>query len=391
MIKKLINRFINKFWRKQDKKLSDLQKSVTELQKSVNNLQKNANELQKKLNEQKTANRDLKNYLVKEIERHDYWKVRAAEIKWLAKGKKIWVIKIPTPDTNAKLSWGEYHFAYALKRELENLGYYAVVDLYENWYCEIEADFVLVLKGKRVYHPDRRNEKCKYIMWHVCHPNHASKEEYELYDLVYIDSVPYAEKVRQEVSVPVKPLLVCVDTSIFFPQEKEAEYDIVFVGNTRGERRPFVEWCENNDIPIHIWGRMDGADGWKKFVRKDTCIKLECLIDNKDLPELYRASKVILNDHYGDMREYGFLNNRILEALCCGRPLVSDYSPAFEEIFGDSIVYYHGEEDFIEKLKYLEENYEEQRKKVLDIWPKLQKEFSFAERAKTLAKAAEEL
>ena len=277
MIKKLLNKLINKFWRKQDKKITNLQKSVNELQKSVN-------ELQKKLNEQKKLNRELKNYVTNETERRDYWKVRGAEVKWLAKGKKIWVIKIPAPDTDVKFSWGEYYFACSLKRELEELGYYVVIDFREDWYCEIEADFVLVLRGRRVYHPDRRNEKCKYILWHVCHPDLVPKEEYELYDVVYVDSTSYAEKMEKEVSVPVRPLLVCVDTTIFFPQEKEDAYDIVFVGNTRGERRPFITWCEKNKIPLHIWGNMDGPHGWKRFVEKDTCIQLEHVIDNNDLP-----------------------------------------------------------------------------------------------------------
>ncbi len=367
MIKKVLLKLRDKIFRKQDKKLDELQKKV--------------NDIQKKLDTQKKQNTQLKSYIEKEFKRRDLWTVKKAEVKWLAKDKKVWVIKAPFPDNNGKFAWGEYFFSSALQKALEDLGYFVVVQSYDDWYCEIDADYVLVLRGRHTYHPDRRNEKCKYILWHVCHPDMVSKEEYELYDLVYVDSLSYAEKLDQETTVPVKPLLVCVDTNIFCPKEEAVEHDLVFVGNTRGVKREFVSWCENHKLQLQIWG---GMEGWKKQLGKETNIKLHGLIDNSDLPDLYRKSKVILNDHFSDMREQGFLNNRILEALCSGRPLLSDYCPDFEKLFGDSIVYYKDEEDFVEKLKYVEEHYEEQRQKVLDIWPMLQAEFSFEKRAKDL-------
>ena len=91
------------------------------------------------------------------------------------------------------------------------------------------------------------------------------------------------------------------------------------------------------------------------------------------------------------MREEGFINNRILEALSCGRPVLSEYSEEFEKLFGDSLVYYHDEEDFFEKIKWLEEHAEEQKEKVLAIWPKLQEEYSFAARAKEQDEIVKEL
>ena len=377
MIKKWLNKLINKFWRKQDKKLNELQSAVENLEKQ--------------LEEQKKKTNNLRNFVKKELEKRDQWEMRSAEIKFLAKGKKIWVIKCPAPDTADKILWGPHNFSVALKRELEAKGYYVVIDYHNNWAGRIDADYVLVLRGLHTYRPDRRCENCKYILWHNCYPDQVTKEEYELYDLVVVNSFSYTKKLEEELSVPVKTLLLCADVTKFFPREEEIKYDKVFVGNTRKVHRNIVTWCEEHKIPIQVWGRMDGPTGWKNYVKKDTCIKLESPMPNDELPNLYRASKIILNDHFDEMREYGFVNNRVMEALSCGRPVLSDYSEEYEELFGDSLVYYYDEDDFLKKLKWLEEHLEEQTEKVLAVWPKLQKEFSFEARVDALLEMVEEI
>jgi len=377
MIKRLLNKLINRFWRKQNKKLDELQKTV--------------DNLEKQLEKQKNVTDNLKTYIKKEFIKRDQWEKRSSEIKFLAKGKKIWVIKCPAPDTEDKILWGPHNFSVALKRELEAKGYYVVIDYHNNWAGRIDADYVLVLRGLHQYRPDRRCENCKYILWHNCYPEKVTKEEYELYDLVLVNSKSYTKKMAEQVSVPVETLLLCADTTLFYPEETELKYDKVFVGNTRQVHRNMVVWCEKNNIPIQVWGRIEGKNGWKNYVKADTCIKLESPMPNGQLPDLYRASKIILNDHFDEMREEGFINNRILEALSCGRPVISDHCDEYEELFGDSLIYYHDEDDFIQKLKWLEMNTEEQRKKVLSIWPKLQKEFSFEARVNELLKIVGEI
>ena len=377
MIKKFLNRLINKFWRKQNKKLNALQKSV--------------DNLEKELEAQKNQTQNLKTFIQKELTKRDEWEIRSAEVKHLAKGKKIWVLKCPAPDTKDKLLWGPHNFCLALKRELEAKGYYVVIDYHDDWACRIDADYVLVSRGVHAYRPDRRVENCKYILWHNCYPERVETEEYELYDLVVVNSYSYAKKMAEKVSVPVKPLLLCADVTKFYPEKTELKYDRVFVGNTRYVHRNIVTWCEEHNIPINVWGRMEGKAGWKKYVQEDSCIKLESPMPNDELPDLYRASKIILNDHFDDMREEGFVNNRILEALSCGRPVLSDWCEEFEELFGDSVVFYHDEEDFLVKLKELEEHSEEQAEKVLAMWPTLQKEYSFEARVNALIEMVEEL
>lgn len=384
MLKKLLNKLINKFWRKQNKKLDEMRKAIDHLEKKLE-------EQNKELEAQKRRTNRLKTYIGDQLEKRDYWEMRSAEIKHLAKGKKIWVIKCPAPDILNKFLWGPHNFSVDLKRELELRGHYVVIDYHDNWSGMIDADYVLVLRGVHPYRPDRRAANCKYILWHNCFPYRVTDEEYELYDLVLVNSYSFTEKVAERVSVPVKPMLLCADVERFHPEETEFKYDTVFVGNTRDEYRNVVMWCEKNNIPLRIWGRITGKTSWYNYLKEDTSVIVEGPALHEELPDIYRASKIILNDHFDDMREEGFINNRILEALSCGRPVLSDWCEEYEKLFGDSLVFYHDEEDFIEKLKWLEEHSEEQKEKVLAKWPELKEKYSFAARAEELIEMVNEL
>ena len=194
------------------------------------------------------------------------------------------------------------------------------------------------------------------------------------------------EKLTPYYNAVVSALGIAYDTYVKLVETIVKIY--VFVGNTRGVKREFVGWCEENQIPLRIWGE---PNGWKKQLKKDTCIQLEGILDNQELPELYRKSKIIFNDHFEDMRNNGFMNNRLFEVLGCGRPLISDYGTYYEKVFGDSILFYRDEQEFLEKVKYLEENYEKQQAKVMAIIPRLKEEFSFAKRAKDLKNAVDNM
>ena len=45
---------------------------------------------------------------------------------------------------------------------------------------------------------------------------------------------------------------------------------------------------------------------------------------NDELRKVYSSAKIVLCDHWDDMREHGFISNRIYDALACGATIVSD-------------------------------------------------------------------
>jgi spore maturation protein CgeB len=55
---------------------------------------------------------------------------------------------------------------------------------------------------------------------------------------------------------------------------------------------------------------------------------------------VYSSAGVVLNDHWDDMRDQGYVSNRIYDALASGAVLLSDDVPGLRERFGDAIATY---------------------------------------------------
>lgn len=297
----------------------------------------------------------------------------------LADGRQIWVIKAGFPNEPVKKYWSEYAFSNSLKKYLERLGYYVVIESCDEWYDDETADVVIVLRGHKEYFPLRENKDCIYIMWNLSHPSTITDEEYDSYDLVCIGSETYAKKVRKRLHVPVKVLPMCADTEIFFPGEgerTEKKYDWVFVGNSRFVKRKSVVWSIAHGIPLKIWGA-----NWEKVLPESADHVVAENIPNDELPKLYRNALVTVDDHYEDMALNGFINTRIIEAAACGLPVISDYSETLDAMFGGAVLYYRNESEFVAQTKRIFEDYDAVRDKVRRLWPVIRENYSFERRA----------
>ena len=364
-----------------DKKFKDqekyIKKQLKEQEKLIKLQQKNMQEMQK----------NLKEYIEQEFVRRENWAKMPAEIKRVADGRKVWVIKCPATEGEAKFFWGDYYYAVALQKYLERQNIYAIIDNRQDWGCDEEADVVLVLRGKYFYHPDRRNEKCLYIMWNISHPDMISKAEYELYDVVCVGSRHMAEELKDKISVPVVPLLQCTDTEIFCPEgETKKQYNgqYIFIGSTRGVMRDCVYWAADAGVPLHVWG-----SGWYEMMPEHKDVVDGTFMPNDKLPALYRSAKVTLNDHWKDMLDNQIINNRIFDALACGLPVISDGCDEMKEIFPDAVLYYDTKEEFDACIKKVENDYEAVKAKALEQYDMIKKEYSFERRVEELLEIAE--
>ena len=256
------------------------------------------------------------------------------------------------------------------------MGIYVVLDLYEDWNCPIDADVVLVMSRRLLYRPDRRNTKTKYVCWIAAFPDRVCAEELEWFDLVLVDSEAYAEELQGKTNTPVKPFYVLTDTGLFHPDKyngKERKYNRVFVGNTRGIYRDCVRWCEENGIELDVWG-VD----WENYIPPHSkYVHLHGFVEYNHLPEIYRSAKVVINDHYQEMLDVELLNNRFPEVLLCGTPMICDWAESFERNYGDMVLFYRNEEEFVQCMKEMEERYDELRANVMKNQDKLKEEFDF--------------
>lgn len=370
-----------------DNKLKVLDDRSRELDQMNRRQEKLLQEIRQANQAQAKAIEDLKRYVDQELQRRDDWGKRAEEIRRTAGDRPVWVIKCPAPEGAEKIRWGDYAYAEALKKYLDRLGIYTVIDPKEDWGCEEKADVVIAFRGCHFYRPDRRNKNCLYIMWNISHPEMVTPEEYELYDIVCICSYHYVKEVAKQVKVPVLPLLQCTDTELFHPAEKEPEtydHEYVFIGNSRGVARRCVVWAAQDKLPLKIWG-----GGWAKILGDNRTIVQEPSVENSQIPDIYRSSRATLNDHWKDMLECHFVNNRIFDALACGLPVISDCSDELKEIFPDAVLYYETKEDFDKCIQTLETDYASVKAKVMAQWPLIKEKYSFETRAKELVEIVE--
>lgn len=368
--------------KKQVELLDKQRKELDNQKKMIENQKKLLEELRRNDKEQLKAIAGLKQFVDQELKRRDGWGAKAAEVNRLAGERPVWVIKCPAPEDASKIRWGDYPFALTLKRELEKRGVFVLVDTREDWGCEAGADVVLVLRGCLSYRPDRRNAKCLYVMWNISHPDMVTKEEYELYDVVCVGSRHYAKKLKEELAIPVFPLLQCTDTELFYPSKEEQtdfKWDYIFIGNSRGVARNCVMWAVEDQLPLRMWG-----SGWNTILKDHMDLFEAPFIENSQIPELYRSAKVTLNDHWEDMREKQFVNNRIFDALACGLPVITDTCEELRELFPDAVLHYETKEEFEECVRKIQRDYPAIRKKVLEQWPLIQREYSFGARAEQL-------
>ncbi|MEL6583955.1 MAG: rhamnan synthesis F family protein [Pseudomonadota bacterium] len=236
-------------------------------------------------------------------------------------------IKNPAHSTEGPNSWGDTHFANSLAKELKKFGHIVRIDLRDDWYSDAqEHDTVsIALRGVVRYQPAPHQIN---LMWHISHPKRVSIEEMAQFDHVFVASYPYATKLWPKLKTRVSALLQCADPALAQTRKvaTEAFKDrTLFIGNSRKQSRWMPSACLNAGLSVDVYGRE-----WEGLL-PDAVVK-GSYVPNADLGEIYRAATLVLNDHWPDMAEHGFISNRIMDVGMAGGCVVSD-SFASEEIF----------------------------------------------------------
>ncbi|AGT11242.1 glycosyltransferase family protein [Paracoccus aminophilus] len=259
--------------------------------------------------------------LQKRIAAHHSYAARARQVTQMLRARPAPMriaIKCAAPRSQ-NAQWGDFHFAESLAAALRRTGAIVRVDCRENWYGGIADtdDAVIVLRGLLAYklQPHQKN-----IMWLISHPDELPLSELQQYDQIFVASAPHAQTLAEQCAVPIDFLPQCTDTERFrFDEElvNQRPERVLFVGNSRGHFRESIRWSVEHGLDIDIYG-----GGWEPFITDDR-LKGN-VVPNRVLGELYASSRIVLCDHWADMRDKGYVSNRVFDVLAVGGRLVVD-------------------------------------------------------------------
>ncbi len=148
----------------------------------------------------------------------------------------------------------------------------------------------------------------------------------------------------------------------FYPAyDEKYKTKLLFIGNNwhYDVVRKTILYSIKNNLEVDIYGK-----GWDNIIDEEHkhLLKGEQILPD-DLKYYYSSADIVFNDTRQDMIDNGFISNRIFDVTACGGFLISDYIAEIEEIFGDSIVMYKNEEEFIKLTEYYLAHPEERKEK----------------------------
>ena len=252
-------------------------------------------------------------------------------------------IKMSIPFWSIAKSWGDYYLALGLKKYFNRKGYKVVLHCQNEWdRSHKKQSIVLVLRGLYEYTPRAGDLN---LMWNISHPDSIEKNEYLNFDHVFVSSKKLKDNLTDVLGSKVSLLDQCTDSELFYKRpDVLKEYDLLFVGNTRKIFRPIVKQLISSEYKFGVIG-----EGWEEFIDKKYIVKH--FVKNSELNFWYNKTEILLNDHWGDMRQQGFVSNRIFDGLAAGCKIISDKPEGdLSRLEKFSNLYFYESEDNLHQL-----------------------------------------
>lgn len=264
----------------------------------------------------------------------------------LPKKSRRWAIKISAPADERRFVWGDMYYAQALAAALERQGQRVAID-YHDYHQRPTSYLDDVLLDLRGLDDTQPQDDAINIMWVISHPEKVTPEIVRSFDKVYAAGDKWAKYISEKSGKDVEFLPQCTDPNVFHPTEVDDEFagKALFVGNSRNIRRPVVVDAIAAGLDVAVYG-----GGWEGLI-DEKYIK-GTFIPNDKLAQAYSSAEVVLNDHWVDMRDWGFISNRIFDASAAGACVLTDDIENVNKLFGiDTIRTYESVDDMRQIMK----------------------------------------
>ena len=292
-------------------------------------------------------------------ENHTYEKraIKIIEDLNLLNNKRHIRINTAIPKTSVAREWGDLYLARAIRKKLEENNRRVSISFGENKNRRLgfNEDINFNLRGLE---PLNVPKFTKSIIWVISHPDKINFWELHNNQMIFVASEKFAINLNNIVkeldNSPKK-----IDKVKFVPQfttlnkfndlentskNEKVIYDFIFIGNTRNVFRDSVKLAIKNNLNVRVIGK-----GWENFVPKE--LILDQLVPNKELPNFYNLGRVVLCDHWEDMKNNGFISNRIYDLIFLNKVILCDSVLGIKKIKKryNNIFVYENEKDFMFK------------------------------------------
>jgi GT2 family glycosyltransferase len=248
-------------------------------------------------------------------------------------------LTVAAPSAKVASRWGDWHLAQAFARAIRAQGHVVRVQTLDHAddpagrACDVHC----VIRGLADV---RRTAGQAHVIWVISHPEAVTDAECDRADLVLVASERFAEALRARTRTPVDVMLQATDAHRFqpVPADPAQAHDVVVVAKSRDVFRSVVADAIAAGLRPAIYG-----SGWEAFV--DPTLVVSAYVPNEELPVVYSSAGVLLNDHWASMHEWGFVSNRLFDALACETPVISDDLPEIAPLFGGAVLTYHDATD----------------------------------------------
>jgi hypothetical protein len=230
-------------------------------------------------------------------------------------------------------TWGDSFFARALQRQLEGRGAPTSLTVLDEVAspraARADAAIDLFGSGHRTTRPGQLN-----VLWVISHPDRVTTALCDRFDLLFAASRWFAEDLARRLGRPVIPLLQATDPERFQPDASGPHHELLFVGNSRNVRRQILDDLAGTGRDLAVYGR-----NWTPALLDPRYLRGEW-IPNDELGRYYSSAAIVLADHWPDMRDEGFIANRVFDAAATGAFVISDFLPELEAELDGGVVAY---------------------------------------------------
>ena len=284
-----------------------------------------------------------------------------------AKENKEELIIIKSTTNRDEPNSGDYWFGQDFANAFKNLGYLSDIDYRTEYHRTHPKEPILniYMRGyTKFYPPFGKNTNLLYIYYPMAYtqnsltkkdknklntqptmPQNANlDDDFQNYDIIAVASKSYTEELNN-FGINAIYIPQFTNPEKFYPAPKnELKTDILFVGSNWHDRTS-LRYAIELGYDVSVYGY-----NWKGIV-PDNMYK-GIYIPNEQLNQYYSSAKIVLNDHRPDMKEFGFINNRIYDATASGALVISDYIKEIDDAYEGSVPMYKTKEELNELLTY---------------------------------------